>query len=122
MRLSLCLTQASASPAGGVDGAEPLGDESLRAELSNPRRILAAFDQNTRWALCVALHRWWFVSDRVGGQAAKGTSAGAACGDVPRRNDVIAMPLTVARTAKQTQAHSAGRKPAVTAAGLPRWP
>jgi hypothetical protein len=34
----------------------------------------------------------------------------------------MTIPLTAARTAKPTQTQSAGPKPAVTAAGLPRWP
>lgn len=41
---------------------------------------------------------------------------------VPDGRAVIAIEVSAASTAKITQDHSAGRKPAVTAAGLPRWP
>jgi hypothetical protein len=39
-----------------------------------------------------------------------------------RRDQVMATALRAARTAKQAQVQSAGRKPAFTPAGLPRWP
>src|SRR5579884_639585 len=54
--------------------------------------------------------------------ATKTSSAAGISAGAPVRRPVIANAVSAASTANTTQDHSAGRNPAVTEAGSPRWP